>query len=74
LLVDIYDPHANHEEVKHEYGLSLLPTLSSSYHAIILAVGHDEFRTIDWKIIRNSSTIVYDVKGFLDRSLISARL
>lgn len=74
LLVDIYDPHANPEEVKHEYGLSLLPILSSSYHAIILAVGHDEFRTIDWKTIRNSSTIVYDVKGFLDRSLISARL
>src|SRR6187549_323472 len=35
--VDIYDPHADSDEVKHEYGLSLTKTLAKRYHAIVLA-------------------------------------
>ncbi len=72
--VDVYDPHADLEEVKHEYGFSLIPTLSKKYHAVVLAVSHTEFESIDWKTIRDDKTVVYDVKGVLDKSFVTARL
>ena len=72
--VDVYDPRANGQEVHHEYGLNLCASLSKKYHAIVLAVSHEEFSTIDWTSIRGQNTVVYDVKGFLDRSSITARL
>jgi UDP-N-acetyl-D-galactosamine dehydrogenase len=73
-LVDIYDPHADAAEVMHEYGLKLTPVLKKKYHAIILAVGHQDFVTLDWKEISFDKTIVYDVKGVLDKKLVTARL
>jgi len=72
--VDIFDPHADPEEVKHEYGLTLVAQLTQKYHAIVLTVGHREFSGLDWKVIRDDKTVVYDVKGFLDKSLVTARL
>ena len=72
--VDIYDPHAIPEEVVSEYQLSLLKTLDKPYHAIVLAVSHEEFKNLPWEKIRNDKTVVYDVKGFLDKSFVTARL
>ncbi|MGE0588255.1 MAG: nucleotide sugar dehydrogenase [Cyclobacteriaceae bacterium] len=72
--VDIYDPHADAREVEHEYGLGLVGEPLGPYHSVVLAVGHDEFRGLDWKKIRDEKTVVYDVKGFLDRKEVSARL
>jgi UDP-N-acetyl-D-glucosamine/UDP-N-acetyl-D-galactosamine dehydrogenase len=72
--VDIYDPQADAHEVKEEYGLALITKLSKKYHAVILAVNHSEFKDIDWKSIIEKRTVVYDVKGTLDRSIVTARL
>jgi UDP-N-acetyl-D-glucosamine/UDP-N-acetyl-D-galactosamine dehydrogenase len=72
--VEIYDPHADAEEVKHEYGLSLISTPGKNYSAIVLAVSHKEFASLDWKGLKNEKTIVFDVKGFLDREFVTARL
>jgi UDP-N-acetyl-D-glucosamine/UDP-N-acetyl-D-galactosamine dehydrogenase len=72
--VDVYDPHANPQEVSHEYDIKLIATLEKSYHAIVLAVSHDEFKDLPWSKIRSAGSVVYDVKGFLDKSLITARL
>jgi UDP-N-acetyl-D-galactosamine dehydrogenase len=72
--VDIYDPHADKNEVKHEYGLDLVDSLQKQYDTIILTVSHAEFLKLDWNKIKHSKTVIYDVKGFLDRSLVSARL
>ena len=74
LSVDIYDPHADPQEVVHEYGLTMITTLEKAYDAIVLAVGHQEFRELPWSIIRTSKTVVYDVKGVLDKSQVTARL
>jgi UDP-N-acetyl-D-galactosamine dehydrogenase len=74
IQVDIHDPHANPEEVMHEYGLTLVDSLNHDYHAIILAVGHQEFKKLPWDAIRTKTTIVYDVKGFFDKSMVTARL
>lgn len=72
--VEVYDPHADVEEVRHEYGLELISDLNKEYAAIVLAVSHNEFTSINWSSIRSGNTIVYDVKGFLDKSLVTARL
>lgn len=72
--VEVYDPHADAAEVKHEYGLKLISSLSKKYSAIVLAVSHNEFKDINWSSIQNPNTILYDVKGFLDKSKVTARL
>ena len=72
--VDVFDPHADAEEVKHEYGFDLTPALHKVYHAVVLAVGHDQFKTMSWDTIRGPRTIVYDVKGILPKSTVTARL
>lgn len=72
--VDIYDPHADPQEVQHEYGLAMVNEITQKYDAIVLAVGHKEFASLNWSRIKNAKTVVYDVKGFLDRSLVTARL
>ncbi|HMV10154.1 MAG TPA: nucleotide sugar dehydrogenase [Cyclobacteriaceae bacterium] len=73
-LVDVYDPQADASEVEHEYKLKLVTKLDKKYNAIVLAVSHDDFKTLDWNKIRNEKTVVYDVKGFLDKSIVTARL
>lgn len=72
--VEVYDPQVDAAEVQHEYGLKLVPKLDKKYNAIILAVSHDEFKSIDWSKIKDDKTVVYDVKGFLDKSFVTARL
>jgi UDP-N-acetyl-D-galactosamine dehydrogenase len=72
--VDVFDPHADAEGVKHEYGFDLTPSLHKVYHAVVLAVGHDQFKTMSWDTIRGPRTIVYDVKGILPKAIVTARL
>lgn len=71
----IYDPWANIEEVKHEYGITITNDLpENKIDAIILAVAHDRFKTMDIKSMMNSSGVVYDVKGVLDKDIVDGRL
>lgn len=72
--VEVYDPHADAEEVQHEYNLSIISTPNGKYDAIILTVSHKEFRELNWQNLKHDKTVVYDVKGFLDKSSITARL
>jgi len=64
--VDVVDPLADPEEVRHEYGFDLIPEPNTSYHAIILAVSHDEYLAMkeeDFMKLSNGQTLFYDVKG-----------
>jgi UDP-N-acetyl-D-galactosamine dehydrogenase len=73
--VEIFDPHADEKEVKHEYGLSLIKSSpSKKYDAIILTVSHKEFTDLNWAQLKHDKTIIYDVKGFLNKSSVTARL
>jgi len=47
---------------------------SIPYEAIVVAVEHREFKDIDYKKYKDSGAVIYDVKGFVDRSLVDARL
>lgn len=72
--IDVYDPEADAGEVKHEYNLTLIKTPEKKYHAIVLAVGHKVFNTLDWNAIKYDRCVIYDVKGILEKDKITARL
>ena len=64
--VSIYDPWANPSEVKHEYGLTTTTTLpQQQFDAVVLGVAHDNFKTIDYTILKKDNAVLYDVKGIL---------
>lgn len=73
--VSVYDPWADPELVKVEYGLQLISELSEEpYKAIIVAVSHQEFLSIDYGRYRDNGAVVFDTKSFIDRSLTDGRL
>jgi UDP-N-acetyl-D-galactosamine dehydrogenase len=73
--VDVYDPYADINEVEEEYKIKLITKISETYDAIILAVSHDEFLKINLKnIIKGKNSVIFDIKSFLDRQLVDARL
>ena len=72
--VDVYDPNANKEEVKAEYGIDLLEEPGELYQAVVLAVKHKLFESLDWTSLKTADTVVFDVKGGLDKGLVTERL
>ncbi len=76
LKVDVYDPHANRDEVKKEYNINLVIDLKiKKYDSVILAVSHDLFTGIDYKTLRNGhNAIIFDTKSCIDRNLVDGRL
>jgi len=75
--VDVYDPWASEEEVKHEYNLDLKSSvndLQSSYDAIILAVSHNEFLELSIDNLKSDKCVVFDVKSLLPIDTVDARL
>jgi UDP-N-acetyl-D-galactosamine dehydrogenase len=66
--VDIYDPIADPEEVKHEYGIEIfthIDQLTSTYEGILVAVAHDVFKDLDINSLKAKNSVVYDVKNVL---------
>jgi len=74
--VDVYDPWAKPEEVQHEYGIKTITEYpeGNGYAAIILAVAHNEFLTIDLQAHKDQGCIIYDVKGILNQTITDERL
>jgi UDP-N-acetyl-D-galactosamine dehydrogenase len=74
--VDIYDPYALKDEILKEYGLQLMDTLPDVkiYDGIIHAVAHDAFKNIDFSFVNTLPTVLFDVKGTLDRCYVHGRL
>ncbi len=67
--VVVYDPWADPEEVKREYGLDLLSSPEGKFDAIVLAVAHDKFDELDIEALKNGdNTVVYDIKSKLKES------
>jgi len=75
--VDLYDPWASKEEVKHEYNLDLINTTSSlkdNYDAIILAVSHNQFLELNLTDLKSEIGVIFDVKSLLPKQIVDARL
>ena len=73
--ITICDPWADSERVKKEYGVQIKGSIpNETFDAIALCVAHKEFIEADINKLRNHQSIVYDVKGVLDRNIIDGRL
>jgi UDP-N-acetyl-D-galactosamine dehydrogenase len=64
--VEVYDPWVSSQEARKEYGLRPIRTLRSNrYDAAVLAVGHDEFKSLGSAAIRRlcrRNHVFYDIK------------
>lgn len=78
LKVEVFDPHAEYNKVKAQYGIELLQELpvhsKAKYQAIILAVAHKDFLTIDFNSLKTADTVIFDTKAVLDRTIVDGRL
>lgn len=76
--VDVYDPWADTAEAQHEYGLKLIgEPKTASYDAIIICVGHEQFRALGAPAIRalgKPNHVLFDVKHILPKEAVDARL
>jgi len=74
--IDIYDPWADKDEIRHEYGINILDTLieGKKYDSIIVAVSHNEFIQLDLNQLKKDNAVVFDTKACFDRNLVDARL
>jgi UDP-N-acetyl-D-galactosamine dehydrogenase len=62
--VTVYDPWANPEEVKQEYDLPITNQLpGKKFDAVIVAVVHNEFNTIDFSSLRKENSVLYNLKS-----------
>ena len=70
--VVVSDPWANPEEVRHEYGITL-GTIDPAHpvDSLVVAVGHQEFRTMDLAamrtLCRHDRPVLADIKALFDR-------
>lgn len=74
--ITVYDPWADASRVKKEYGIDTVASLpdGEKFDAVILAVAHNEFSSVDFSSLVNGNGVIYDVKGILPRDIIDARL
>lgn len=73
--ITVYDPWANPEVVKHEYGIEVINELpAEKADAAILAVAHNELKSLDVTSLVKNSHVIFDVKGILDKKNIDGRL
>jgi UDP-N-acetyl-D-glucosamine/UDP-N-acetyl-D-galactosamine dehydrogenase len=73
--VDVEDPYADSDQLRHEYGFGLTNELSNEYDAVIIAVPHEPYRQLDEKYftsITKQHGLIADLKG-LYRNKISQR-
>ena len=74
IKVTIYDPLANHDEVKQEYNLfttQIIP--NDKFDAIILGVAHNQFNNLDLAKFKKNIGILYDVKNVI-KDFVDGRL
>ncbi len=73
--ITVYDPWANADVVKHEYGIDIITELpTEKFDAVIMGVAHKQFLELDVKSLVKESGIIYDVKGLLPRDIVDGRL
>jgi UDP-N-acetyl-D-galactosamine dehydrogenase len=77
--VDVWDPWVDAVEAKHEFGLDVLGATPDrgSYDAVVLAVGHAQFKSLGAEAIRalgKPEGVFFDVKGVFDKDASSGRI
>ena len=66
LNVDVTDPHADSDELNHEYGFPLTEKLARDYDAVLITVPHNEYKKLDdayFSSITKEHALIADLKG-----------
>jgi UDP-N-acetyl-D-glucosamine/UDP-N-acetyl-D-galactosamine dehydrogenase len=76
--VDIHDPWASSAELRHEYGIRLVPKLRRRYYdAAVVAVAHRQFRELGAGGLRRlcrRKHVIYDIKHVFPADAVDGRL
>jgi len=73
--VDVYDPWADAAEVHDEYGIQLTDAPGSGYHAVVLAVAHEQFAGLNrTQLGLVPDGVVFDTKALWPRDMVDGRL
>jgi UDP-N-acetyl-D-galactosamine dehydrogenase len=73
--VIIHDPWADEQEVQHEYGvLSSKNIPQDKFDAIVLAVSHREFGSLEITDLLSEQAVLFDVKGHLNLQIVDGKL
>jgi UDP-N-acetyl-D-galactosamine dehydrogenase len=74
LQVHVSDPHADSDELKHEYGFELTPDLTNDYEAVIVSVPHKAYLEMDdnyFAGITKPNAMIADIKGVFGGKILS---
>jgi UDP-N-acetyl-D-galactosamine dehydrogenase len=79
LDVDVHDPWVSAEDARNECGLELMKALpeQGGYHAVVLAVAHDQYKTLGVDAVRAFTApggVIYDIKGLYGKDAVDGRL
>lgn len=72
LNVDVTDPHADSEELHHEYGFGLTEKIAADYDAVIITVPHDDYKKLDdayFASITGKEALIADLKGIYRKKI-----
>ena len=73
--ITVYDPWANPDIVRKEYGIEVVNELPQErFDAAVAAVAHKKFEGLDILSLLNPEHVIFDVKGTLDRNIVDGRL
>jgi UDP-N-acetyl-D-galactosamine dehydrogenase len=70
VMVDVSDPHADKEEVLHEYNIRIIDNPDRDYDAVIVAVAHDQFKVLNpqhFSTMMKKDPVLIDLKGLYKR-------
>ena len=72
--VEVEDPHADSNELMHEYGFGLVDKVADDYDAVIIPVPHSEYRELDDSYFSNITKphgLVADLKGIYRSKIVN---
>ena len=70
ITIDVIDPHASVTDVKHEYSIDLKREPEGKYDAVIVAVGHKEYRNLPHESLFKLTTtpgLFFDLKASIQK-------
>ena len=69
--IDLYDPLANENEIKHLFARKKISKfLQNNYDGVIIGVGHDKFKKMGAKYIKSlckNNNVIFDLKGLFEK-------
>jgi UDP-N-acetyl-D-glucosamine/UDP-N-acetyl-D-galactosamine dehydrogenase len=71
ITIDVVDPHASYADVMHEYKIEIKDAIEGTFDAIVLAVGHQQFKNLsnaDLIAYSKDNLLLFDIKGIKNKA------